>query len=173
MPTNLELKARSENDAELLRSLRRLGAKNTGVVKQTDTYFRFHHGRLKLREMDNSRSELIWYRRPNRQEHRFSDFKRVSVRDPQALRRILAASIGVKAVVKKRRRVYMFRNARIHVDDVEKLGTFIEFEVMVTKGRGQAQQLLSFLRKSLQIRSRSILVSSYCDLLNRPRKKTR
>ena len=170
MPTNLELKARTDNQS-IAAVLQRLKARDLGLVKQTDTYFVFRPGRLKLREMNSSRSELIWYQRPNSHHRRYSNFKRIPVKDPQSLKNILASSIGVKAVVKKKRRVYLFKNARIHIDAVENLGTFIEFEVMVTKGRVQAQDLLSFLRRAFNIKSRSILVTSYCDLINRLRKK--
>ena len=172
MPTNLELKARSENPAIVSAALSRLNARNLGFFKQTDTYFHFRPGRLKLREMQDLQSEMIWYQRPNSRRHRYSDFKRIPVRDSRSIKQILAAIIGVRAVVKKKRHVYLFRNARIHIDNVEKLGTFVEFEVMVTKGRAQAQRLLSFLRNAFNIKSRSILVSSYGDLINRPRKKT-
>jgi len=72
--------------------------------------------------------------------------------------------------VKKKRQLYLFRNARIHVDKVEKLGTFIEFEVMVTKGRNQAKSLLLFLEKAFNIAPRSVLVSSYGDMMNRHRR---
>lgn len=173
MPTNLELKARTDNQGSIAAVLERLKARDLGLVKQTDTYFVFRPGRLKLREMHSSPSELIWYQRPNSRHGRYSDFKRIPVKDPRSLRSILSSSIGVKAVVKKKRMVYLFMNARIHVDTVEKLGTFIELEVMVAKGRAQAQHLLSFLRKAFNIKSRSILVSSYCDLMNSPRKKTK
>lgn len=172
MPTNLELKARCDTHGPLFSVLAGLKARNLGLVVQTDTYFHFRPGRLKLREIRNSGSELIWYRRPNTRHRRYSDFKRILVRDSRSLKYILASSIGVKAVVRKKRLVYLFKNARIHVDTVEKLGTFIEFEVMVTKGRTQARHLLSFLRKAFNIKSRSILVSSYGDLIHRLRKNT-
>jgi len=170
MPTNLELKARCETNGSILDALKKLNARNAGLLRQTDTYFRFQPGRLKLREIQNSRSELIWYRRPNRLRNRYSDFKRVPVENSRSIKRVLAASIGVRAVVKKNRRLYLFKNARIHVDIVESLGTFIEFEVKVTKGRAQAERLLSDLRKAFNIKPRSVLVSSYGDLIHRPRK---
>jgi len=170
MPTNLELKARYEHNRKLSAGIQKLNAMNAGTLLQKDTYFYYRPGRLKLREIENERSELIWYRRPNSVQNRYSVFKRISVEDPGSLKRILAASIGVKTVVKKKRQLYLFRNSRIHVDKVEKLGTFIEFEVMVTKGRNQAKSLLLFLEKAFNIAPRSVLVSSYGDMMNRHRR---
>ncbi len=171
MPTNLELKARCEHNKKLSAGIQRLNARDGGILMQTDTYFHFRPGRLKLREIKGSRAELILYRRPNKAQNRFSNFRRIPVRDPRSLKRILAASIGVRTVVRKKRRLYLFRNARIHIDNVEKLGTFIEFEVMVTKGRRQAKNLLSFLGTIFDVKPRSVLVSSYSDMMDRHRRK--
>ena len=47
---------------------------------------------------------------------------------PAAWRSLLAAAHGVAGVVTKRRRLFLYRNVRIHLDDVEGLGSFVELE---------------------------------------------
>ena len=48
-------------------------------------------------------------------------------------------------VVEKKRRLFLYKNSRIHLDEVRGLGTFIEFEVLVKHGKQQAQKLLELL----------------------------
>ena len=42
--------------------------------------------------------------------------------------------LGAQGCVRKRREVWLYRNARIHLDTVEGLGQFIEIEVVVKEG---------------------------------------
>ena len=41
----------------------------------------------------------------------------------------LGLALGVRGVVKKTRRLIMIGQTRVHIDDVEGLGTFMELEV--------------------------------------------
>lgn len=45
------------------------------------------------------------------------------------LRDILTISNGILGVVKKTRRLFMIDQTRIHIDDVQGLGSFLELEV--------------------------------------------
>lgn len=46
---------------------------------------------------------------------------------------ILSASNGCIGTVKKTRKVYMIGQTRVHIDDVEGLGNFLELEVCIVK----------------------------------------
>ena len=59
---NIELKARDPDPARSLQASLDVGASDEGWLRQTDTYFRVPHGRLKLREED-AVSQLISYER--------------------------------------------------------------------------------------------------------------
>ena len=48
----------------------------------------------------------------------------------------LGLSLGVKGVVKKHRMLYMVGQTRVHVDQVEGLGDFMELEVIPGGGNG-------------------------------------
>lgn len=48
-----------------------------------------------------------------------------------SLKKVLECSLGIVGVVKKKRTLFMVERTRIHVDDVEKLGHFMELEVIV------------------------------------------
>ncbi len=171
MPTNLELKAKVSNLADAGRIARTIGAKKHSVLIQTDTYFNVPNGRLKLREINARKFELIYYFRANKSGDRYSDYTIVPLSEPRILKRILTKLFGQKVVVRKRRLLYRFNNARIHLDRVKGLGFFIEFEILVTKGKAQAESFMLTLRKEFSISPAQVVAGSYSDLLFQKRKR--
>jgi hypothetical protein len=59
----------------------------------------------------------------------------VRTTEPDHLRGVLGAACGIMGVVRKRRTVRMVGRTRVHLDEVEGLGRFIELEV-VPRHRG-------------------------------------
>ena len=131
---NLEFKAEVREQEKLQKTFTENGARFVGVLNQRDTYFNVVEGRLKLRETEGRKAELIFYKRneasPSAMESLYSI---LPVEDP-SLREFLSGSLGVKAVVDKKRLLLMLRNARIHLDEVVGLGRFLEFEVVSADG---------------------------------------
>jgi len=165
MRKNLELKAKYQSTSQAVSVCSRLGARKKGLLRQTDTYFRIRDGRLKLREINGKQFELIHYRRENLKGTRFSDFFVVPLKTLQPMKDVCRAIFGTKVVVKKRRLLYLYRNARIHIDSVTGLGAFIEFEVIVKFGRKQAERLMSFLISEFRIERRQMVGGSYSDMI--------
>lgn len=170
MPTNLELKAKVSNLTDAERIARTAGAKKHSVLIQTDTYFNVASGRLKLREINARKFELIYYVRANKSGDRYSNYTIVPLKEPRTIKRILSKLFGQKVVVRKRRVLYLLNNARIHLDQVKGLGSFIEFEVLVTKGKTQAESFMRTLKKEFSISPAQIVAGSYSDLLFQKRK---
>jgi hypothetical protein len=85
-------------------------------------------GRLKLREEPNAVAHLIAYERPDLAAQKESRYRLIEVREPTELIEALASVLGIKVVVNKSRRLFLFEGMRIHLDSVEGLGDFIEFE---------------------------------------------
>lgn len=174
MPRNLELKARYPSLRNAARIARALGARNKEALRQTDTYFASAAGRrLKLREIAGQTAELISYRRPNRQGSRFSDYEKLAVRQASNVRAMLASALGIVCVVKKSRVVYIYHGARIHLDRVRGVGTYLEFEVPVGRNRDRANRLMRELVRRFRISRDSFVGSSYSDLLLTTRKGKR
>ncbi len=164
---NIELKARL-SDLEAARELARsIATKQLGTQDQTDTYFHCPNGRLKLRQIEHSPAELVWYCRPDQEGPKASDYRLVPVTNPETLKAALSDAYGIWCVVRKRREIYLFHNVRIHLDEVESLGTFLEFEAVlgpeVDDERGLAQ--LIDLRERFSILDADLLAVSYSDLL--------
>ena len=167
MPQNLELKAALDSSSRAVVIARRIGARDRGTLLQVDTYYRVPSGRLKLRVIDRSSAELIAYARPERAGGRYSQYLILPVSDAPLTDRLLRNLLGMRIVVRKRRRLFLYRNARIHLDSVTGLGVFIEFEVLVTKGRTQARRLFRELVRVFGLTKTQGIAASYCDLLER------
>jgi len=164
---NIELKARLA-DLDAAREIAEsLATDRLGVQHQIDTYFDCRNGRLKLRQIDNLRSELIWYARADQQDPNPSDYQVVPVSNPETLKIALAAALGVRVVVDKRREIYLVDNVRIHLDEVAGLGMFLEFEAVLGPGAddaaGHAQ--LARLQDEFGIAPADLLPGSYSDML--------
>jgi len=164
---NLEVKAKFKDLGKLKSLLVELGAKKTETMHQVDTYFRVPKGRLKLRELTKTSAYLIYYERGESKMERWSNYYRYDVRNPGEFRDFFTKALGVNIVVDKRRILYMYKNARIHVDSVKKLGTFMEIEVEVKKGDKQAKCLMKELLDHLKIPKSDFIKKSYSDLLAR------
>jgi homotetrameric cytidine deaminase len=154
---NLEIKARDADPRRSLELALELGAEDRGEIAQRDTYFGHANGRLKLREQDPGDAELIQYRRADEAGPRVSDYRLVAVAEAEALRDALDAALGTLVVVKKSRRLLVWEGVRIHLDEVEGLGSFVELED--TSGGDR----LDALRAKLDIQEP--IAGSYSDLL--------
>jgi homotetrameric cytidine deaminase len=157
---NLEIKAHDPEPARTLERALALGADDRGELAQRDTYFARAAGRLKLREQSPGDAELIEYRRPDESGPRASDYRLVPVTHPDALREALDAALGTIVVVEKRRRLLLWEGVRIHLDEVEGLGSFVELEATDADPRKVER-----LRAELDIPDERLIASSYSDLL--------
>jgi predicted adenylyl cyclase CyaB len=165
MPQNLELKAHISSVAAAVRIAHRLNAHAKGVLQQRDIYYKVPRGRLKLRIIKDRSAELIFYSRPNKKGSRYSDYFVLPVDDAVLTNALCTAAFGQKVVVEKKRRLFLYKNSRIHLDEVHRLGTFVEFEVLVKYGKRQAQKLLDVLSKDFAIKPAAIIGISYSDML--------
>jgi homotetrameric cytidine deaminase len=164
---NIELKARDPQPGRTLELALALGAEDQGEIAQRDTYFARARGRLKLREQTPGESELIQYRRADAPGARESEYRRVPVADAAALREALDATLGTLVVVEKRRRLLLSDGVRIHLDDVQGLGAFVELEAVAEPGSDLAAEhdKVAHLRGALEIADDRLVHQSYSDLL--------
>jgi predicted adenylyl cyclase CyaB len=73
----------------------------------------------------------------------------------------------VRGVVKKIRYLYMVGKTRIHLDDVEGLGHFMELEVVMGEAQSDAegQAIAKDLMRKLGVREDALLEGAYMDLI--------
>jgi adenylate cyclase class IV len=167
---NIELKARDPDPSASLEVCRTLGAEDRGEIAQRDTYFAVAHGGLKLREEQPGHPHLIQFQRASEPWERESRYRIIEVSDGVTLCAALAAAIGICGVVAKRRHLLLWQSVRIHLDEVEQLGTFIELEAVVAPPDSDLtheRRLVAELRDALGITDERLVALGYAEQLIR------
>lgn len=162
---NVEFKAELR-DPGLARSIcDSIGADPAGTLQQTDTYFRVPDAKLKRRETPGAATEYIFYNRPNRSRPKLSSYTIYT--ETQALERFGTSPLPVWVVVRKKRDLYLYKGVRIHLDDVDGLGQFIEFEAVVNPAHNLAacHNLVDELRRAFAPVMGEPIACGYADLL--------
>jgi adenylate cyclase class IV len=164
---NLELKCRHPNLSDAREAARRLGALPAEVMIQTDTYFHASNGRLKLRETEGRPAMLIWYDRSDERQARGSNYHLAPVSDPTSLKAALGSALGVRGQVRKRRELHVWHNVRIHLDEVDGIGTLVELEAVLspTDNEAGSQARLDRVCEVMGVRQEDILPMSNADML--------
>jgi predicted adenylyl cyclase CyaB len=168
MPTNIELKVRVSDLEAVRQRVTKLTSRKPQELVQKDIFFRNPTRRLKLRIMLPDQAELISYKRADTAGPRVSHYVLHPVADIAATRQRLEKRFGVLRIVRKKRTVFFVKNTRVHLDEVENLGKFVEFEVVLNKcltirdGRRE----LEWLVRELGIDRSESIAGAYVDLLS-------
>ena len=167
MPANIEIKAHARNFAQVQARAEALSDTPVEVISQEDTFFNAPQGRLKLRVLPGEQSQLIYYTRSDKPGPKRSDYHIFRTADPENLRRVLELAYGVRGVVRKTRYLYLVGQTRVHLDNVEGLGQFMELEVVLQEGQSEAegQAIAEGLMASLGVEKNDLLEGAYMDLL--------
>ena len=164
---NLEIKAKCADLSSSRVVAKRLATEYVGFLKQVDTYFGTKAGRLKLREINDEEAQLIPYEKNYKAGPTKSDYAVIPIADPGLVKGLLGRILGQEAVVSKRREVFLFENVRIHLDQVDGLGEYIEFEAVYDDDSEVAAQRekVEMLVREFGIADASLLGNSYVDQL--------
>src|SRR5215216_1688285 len=167
MPSNIEIKARARDFEEIRCRAEALSDTPVEVIPQEDTFFNTEKGRLKLRRLALHRGQLIYYTRPDQEGPKRSEYHIYEASDPKNLKRVLELAYGIRGVVKKTRYLYLVGQTRLHLDDVEGLGQFMELEVVMGEGQSDAegQAIAEDLMRRLGVERGDLLEGAYMDLL--------
>jgi predicted adenylyl cyclase CyaB len=167
MQRNVEIKARVHDLVALRTAVERIADDGPETLCQTDTFFDSERGRLKLRELSNGRAELIHYERADMAEPAESQYVRARVPEPGELKLALSRALAVRATVRKKRTLFLVGQTRIHLDEVEELGSFVELEVVLAPGQStlEGAEEASKLMRKLGIKKDDLVRGAYVDLL--------
>jgi predicted adenylyl cyclase CyaB len=164
---NVEAKARIDDLAAARRAAEGTGARFVWADTQVDRYYALDGARrVKLRTCGRAPAELIEYHRAEDDGVRTSEYTVSSVRDAEAGACLVPEGPPL-VVVRKRRELWLVENVRIHLDEVDGLGTFLELEAVVDAAhdeatcRAQAERLLA----TFGIAAGDCVRASYSDLL--------
>lgn len=162
----VELKARYE-DLGKARALM-AGGEHVGTFRQLDTYFVVGERRLKVRRVQGRKEgQLVYYERPDKEGVKESRVLIAPLPDAAAVAEILGRVLPAQAEVRKTREIHRYRGVQVHLDTVEGLGRFIEFEKVLESeaGREEGKAELDTLRRFFQIPDEDLMASSYSDLV--------
>jgi homotetrameric cytidine deaminase len=168
---NVELKARDPEPERTLRAALELGAADQGILHQRDTYFAAREGRLKLREQTDAdgttAAQLIAYARPDEAAARASAYHLADVADPATMTAALEAALGISVAVDKRRHLLLADNVRIHLDEVEGLGHYVELEAVAAPDSDlvREHEQVARLREALGMTDEHLTARGYAALL--------
>lgn len=169
MPANVEIKARIDSVDTLLPRATALADadEHPQLIHQDDTFFKVPNGRLKLRVFSDGAGELIHYRRADAEGPKVSDYVITPAAEPDSLREALERACGVLGRVVKHRVLVLAGQTRIHLDHVEGLGDFLELEVVLREGQGEAEgtEIARGLLDALGVPSSALISGAYLDLL--------
>jgi len=167
---NIEIKISitEKNKRDILKKLKLLPVQHRGVLRQADTYYNCLNGRLKIREINGKKYELIFYQRPDKKQSRMSNYKVINLtsRTCKEMKLLLRQAFGIMIQVKKNRDLWLYNTTRIHLDKVEKLGSYLELEtVMRGQSRSEARQEHQEVINKLNLSKYRKLSKSYSDML--------
>ena len=75
--------------------------------------------------------------------------------------------INIEIIVNKKRDLFIYKNTRIHLDDVKNLGTYVELETVFNTNQIEEELITehNFVIKSLGLDTLEKIPNSYSDLL--------
>lgn len=162
----MEIKAKARSWNQQLAQAAKLSSSRE-LLSQEDVFFLVTRGRLKLRKFNNGEAQLIFYQRSNQKDPKLSGYEIVPVDNPSGMENLLDKSLGKQQVIRKDGTVFMCGQTRIHFDEVEDLGEFIELEVVMKPDQSEeeAKTIAQKIMEKLGIQSEDLIENSYADMV--------
>ncbi|KAA3595959.1 MAG: class IV adenylate cyclase [Calditrichaeota bacterium] len=167
MPSNIEIKAKINNLKKLQILAEKISDTSCEIQYQKDIFYQSKKGRLKLRIINSEIGNLISYFRPDTKKAKQSNYKIFKTENPNSLQGILSESLEEIVTVKKKRLIYLVGQTRIHLDEVENLGNFMEIEVVLKPNQDsqEGHKIAKDLMEKLEIKSEDLISCAYADLI--------
>ena len=166
---NLEIKVQL-NQKTLSNLVVQLNPYYSETLIQTDTYFMTKEGRLKLREENGKEAYLIRYQRPDLEEAKESNYFFYPINNASLFLSVLGDSLREELKVKKQRGLYFPKpHIRVHLDQVDGLGDFLEIEIILSKDMplAIAEIEMQELQEWLQLVNLPNINCGYLELLQK------
>ncbi len=167
MARNVEIKARIESIDSISAKAAALADKGPIETIQDDTFFPCDNGRLKLRILSPDEGQLIFYRRADQRGPKESFYLISHTNSPNTLRESLSLAYGQAGHVRKKRILYLAGRTRIHIDQVQNLGKFLELEVVLEEDEAPktGEAIARDLMQKLGVLPEQLIKGAYIDLL--------
>ena len=169
MPRNIEIKAQVDDLQSLACRAAAIADSGPVEITQDDTFFRCQNGRLKLRAFSETAGQLIFYVRADQEGPKESFYELSPTASPDTLREALSQAYGQSGRVRKHRTLFLVGRTRVHLDEVEGLGPFLELEVVLADGDSVEAGIEEAhgLMARLGVERTQLVEGAYVDLLAR------
>ncbi len=161
---NHEIKVRLTEVKAVIALIKLSGADYKGVLRQTDYYLGKAKRKVKVRVINGKKFQLIVYARVERSGRKESTY---TIKNLTPAEKTVLLGKNVICCVKKTRKLWTYKNTRIHLDRVNGLGDFLELETVV-QGKAVKKGIKEFneVIKLLGINPSDSIAASYVDLLS-------
>lgn len=175
MPSNIEIKAKAVHFTQQKQIAERISDSPGKAIYQEDIFFQVPQGRLKLRILSPNEGELIYYEREDKTGPKRSQYQLTLTHDPTGLNETLRQALGVLGTVRKKRTLFLVDQTRIHLDEVEGLGEFIELEVVLRpeQSTDEGIRIAEELMEKLHISPENLIEGAYMDMLLQKQNESR
>ena len=170
MAKNIEIKAKLPNAEALLAKAKEITQSQGEIIHHRDIFYKTPKGRLKMRFFDNGSGELIFYERPDSSAAKTSEYHIHATDEPATLHGVLVSSPGVAGMVSKIRTLFLIGQTRLHIDEVEGLGSFMELEVVLKENQSseEGEKIANEIYSStLELDPADQVSGSYFDLIQK------
>lgn len=163
MAQNIEIKINIDGFTDILNILEQEKVELKQVLNQRDIYYNHSKGLLKLRIFDD-KGELIFYQRDELTTDRISNYHILNV-EPKQAEKFFERIFETETEVVKTRKLYIYKNTRIHLDEVKNLGNFLELETVVKNNIQEGKKEFDEVVELLKLNVSKQIKSSYRTLL--------
>ena len=75
----------------------------------------------------------------------------------------------IEGIVRKKRHLFLVGQTRIHIDEVEGLGSFLELEVVLQEGQEaeEGMAIATSLMDKLRVKKKDLVAGAYIDLIKK------
>lgn len=162
--TNFEIKVKIEDKNVILCAINNTEAVYVNKMHHIDYYFNVGIFKEKIREIDKSEIQQISYSRVETSGRKESKYEIKSI--TQKEKNILLKQNEVLCTIDKERKLWIYKNTRIHLDKVNYLGYFLELETVIKnisneEGKKEFNEVIDLLK----VNEKDTVAYSYSDLI--------
>lgn len=165
---NLEIKIRVDSFDKIKE---KLADYYSGILKQKDTYYVVNDGRLKLRQEEGNTGYFIRYYRDNLLSEKISKYYTYNIPNIEEFDVIFNNAMQTKIIVEKERTLYLYKNARIHLDKIvglpETKSLYVEIEVVIKNEEDdkKSNELMEELLIMMDLKNSEVIALGYREIV--------
>ena len=163
---NLEIKLRVDSFEKIKE---KLSSYYSDTLKQKDTYYVVNNGRLKLRQENERAGYFIRYYRDNLLSEKTSKYYTYDVPNVEEFNLIFDTSMQIEVIIEKERTLYLYKNARIHLDKIVGIpnSLYVEIEVVIKTEEDDenSHKLMEELLTIMNLKDNEVVALGYREIV--------